>query len=110
MMFRTAASAVEAPVVFRDESPIPLSHLALDLPTPPIGWVAYLGNVGVEIVEDGIGRSAVSSADARLLIAEHRRNEARQAELRARQEAEAVEQDRLRRASLPTGIPAGMVP
>ena len=40
---------------------IPLSHLSLDLPVPPIGWVAYLNNKGVEIVVDDLGRSCSAS-------------------------------------------------
>src|SRR5687768_9846602 len=111
-MFKTTApdplplKAVEVPA----DDLVPLSHLGLDLPTPPIGWLTYLGNIGVEILSDDVGRASIHRHDARRLFDEHRRNEARKAELRARQEREPVQQDRLRRASLPTGIPAGMVP
>ena len=78
----------------------------MDLPVPPIGWAAYLNNIGVEIVEDGIGRSA----DARLLISQHRADEARKAEVRAESERRAVEADQRWRASLGHGVkvPDGM--
>jgi hypothetical protein len=108
-MFRSAPVAEPAPemgnIFPTSEPPIPLTHLALDLPEPPIGWVAYLNNIGVEVVEDGIGRSAVSSVDARMLIAEYRAAEAVKAEMRARQEREAIESDRHWRAQLPHGLP-----
>jgi hypothetical protein len=112
MMFKTTApdplplKVVEVPA----DDLIPLSHLGLDLPVPPIGWLTYLNNIGVEILTDDLGRPAIHRHDARRLFDEHRRNEARQAELRARQEREAVEQDQARRASLGQGVkvPAGM--
>jgi hypothetical protein len=108
MMFRAAAaSAVEAPVVFRDESPVPLSHLALDLPEVNLG---YIHNHGIEVVDDDLGRPSISKADARMLISEKRENEARAREAMERREQQLIQQDQLRRASLFTGIPAGMVP
>ena len=78
----------------------------MDLPVPPIGWAAYLNNIGVEIVEDGIGRSA----DARLLFSQHRADEAREAEVRAESERRAVEADQRWPASLGHGVkvPDGM--
>jgi hypothetical protein len=82
-----------------------LSHLSLDLEELPIGWVAYLNNIGVEIVEDSIGRSAVSSVDARMLIAE-----VRKAEKRAALERHAVESDQQFRAQLWSGVPADRLP
>jgi hypothetical protein len=36
-------------------TPIPLTHLALDLPEPPIGWAAYLNNIGVELLRMTLG-------------------------------------------------------
>jgi hypothetical protein len=112
MFNKTTAPAVEVghDVIVTAEPPVPLSVLSLDLAPPPIGWVAYLNNIGVEIVEDSIGRSAVSSADARLLISEHRRAEEVKAEMRARQEREAIEADRQFRARLGRGIPASVIP
>jgi hypothetical protein len=112
MMFKTTApdplplKVVEVPAA----DFIPLSHLSLDLDEPPIGWVAYLGNIGVEVVEDDIGRPALSRTDARMLIAEHHDNEVRKAELRAAAEKRAIEQDQAFRASLGHGVkvPDGM--
>jgi hypothetical protein len=113
MMFsKTAApdplplKVVEVPI----NDLIPLSHLSLDLDTPPIGWVAYLNNIGVEIVVDDLGRSAISRVDDRRLFDQHRADEVRKAELRAESEKRAVEADRQLRAQMPAGvkIPDGM--
>jgi hypothetical protein len=109
-MFRNAAAVEPAADVEVPPDVIPVSHLSLDLPEPPIGWTAYLNNIGVEIVEDGIGRSAVSSADARMLIAEHRANEERKAQRRKLAEAQAVADDQIRRAQIWQGIPADDLP
>jgi hypothetical protein len=89
---------------------IPLSHLSLDLPVPPIGWVAYLNNVGVEILTDDVGRAAIHRHDARRLFDEHRQSEARKSELRAAAEKRAIEEDQAFRASLGHGVkvPDGM--
>jgi hypothetical protein len=76
-MFRTIPAAEPAPDVIPRESPVPLSVLSLDLEQPPIGWAAYLGNIGVEIVEDDLGRPSIHRHDARRLIAEHRDHEVR---------------------------------
>ena len=106
-MFKTPPPDAEviSPVGERTSEPlVPLSHLGLDLPVPPIGWTGYLNNIGVEIVEDGIGRGAVSAADARMLIAEHRADEVRKAEVRAAAEKRAIEADQQWRASLGHGV------
>ena len=92
------------------DTPIPLTHLALDLPEPPIGWAAYLNNIGVEVVEDDIGRASIHRHDARMLLSEHRVDEVRKAEMRAAAEKRAVEADQRWRASLPSGVPAGALP
>ena len=111
-MFRnTAPDAEVAPAeATPPDEPIPLSHLELDLPVPTIGWLAYLGNVGIEILTDDVGRPAISRTDARMLIAEHHDNEVRKAELRAAAEKRAIEQDQAFRASLGHGVkvPDGM--
>jgi hypothetical protein len=95
--------------------PIPLSILELDLPAPTIGWAAGLAEKGVDIVTDDLGRLAVSRADAKRLFDEHREHEARAREVLARNEAAAIEKDRLRRAALPKGlawydVPVGLSP
>ena len=89
---------------------VPVSHLTLDLPVPSIGWVAYLNNVGVEILSDDVGRPAIHRHDARRLFDEHRASEVRKAELRAAAEKRAVEADRQLRAQMPAGVrvPDGM--
>jgi hypothetical protein len=84
--------------------------LELDLSAPPLGWNFYLAGRGVEITLDDIGRAAISRADARQLLDEHREAEARNREVMERREQQFIQQDQLRRATLPTGIPAGLVP
>jgi hypothetical protein len=90
---------------------IPLSVLALDLDAPSVGgWGVFLASRNIPIVLDHIGRSAISSADAQQLLDERREAEAHAREVMEQHEAQLIQQDQLRRASLPTGIPAGMVP
>jgi hypothetical protein len=88
---------------------IPLVVLELSL-APPVEWAAFLADRGMSITIDDIGRPSVSRSDARLLLTEQREAEVRRRERAAELERQAVEQDRLRRASLPAGIPAGMIP
>ena len=109
-MFRTAPVAESAPDVIPRESPVPLSVLSLDLEQPPIGWTAYLNNLGVAIVEDDLGRPSIHRHDARRLIAEHRDNEVRKAEVRAAAEKRAVEADQAFRASVGRGVPTSVIP
>jgi hypothetical protein len=88
-----------------------VSVLQLDLEPPSVGgWAAYLTGRGIAIVLDHIGRSAISSADARQLLDEQREAEAHAREVMERREAQLIQQDRLRRANMPTGIPASVVP
>jgi hypothetical protein len=90
---------------------IPISHLQLDLGEPPVGgWTAYLAGRGIPIVDDEIGRLAITTDDARMLLTEKRENEIRNREVLERHEAQLIQQDQLMRANMPTGIPAGMVP
>src|SRR5215217_5543758 len=113
-MFRTAAA--ETGEIEQGSSRgtsadlIPLSHLALDLDTPAVGWAAYLTGRGIEIVLDSVGRKAISAADARQLFDEHRDNEARQAQMREAAERAAEAADRQRRAQIWQGIPADLMP
>jgi len=110
-MFNKAAPVTEsAPDVVVPADLVPLSHLALDLQAPQLGWPAYLAGRGVEVTLDDIGRAAISRADARQLFDEQRQAEAEQARKRADLERAAVEQDRLRRAQIWGGLPAGRVP
>jgi hypothetical protein len=109
-MFKAAAAAVEAPVVFRDESPVPLSHLQLDLGEPVEGWRPFLADRHIEIVTDDLGRLSVARDDARRLFDEHHDNEVRKAELRAAAEKRAIEADQRFRASLGVGVPASAIP
>jgi hypothetical protein len=89
---------------------IPLSHLELDLPAPTTGWLIELDRRGVKILTDDLGRLAVSRADARMLLDEQREDEARRREAAERQEQQAIEADRLRRASIWSGLPATAIP
>ena len=90
--------------------PIPLSLFQLDYPTPPIGWNAELAHRGVAIVLDDIGRPSIPRAAARDLLMERREQQEAAARKRAEIDRRAVEADQRFRASLPAGIPAGMVP
>ena len=90
-----------------NDQPIPLSELERDLDAPGGGWPAYLAGRGVRILEDDIGRPAISRSDARQLFVERRESEARARELRERQEAEA---EARRVASIPAGIPWWKIP
>jgi hypothetical protein len=113
MMFRSPAAPDPLPLKVVEVPAadlIPLSHLSLDLDVPPIGWLTYLGNIGVEVLTDDIGRSAIHRHDARRLFDEHRENEVRKAELRAAAEKRAVEADLQLRAQMPAGVkvPDGM--
>jgi hypothetical protein len=92
------------------ERPVPLSELERDLPEPAAGWVAELGRRGIEIVRDDLGRPAVDRAAARAIFAEHLEQEEAAARRRVEIERRAIEADRVFRASLPSGIPAGQVP
>jgi hypothetical protein len=83
---------------------IALSVLALDLPVPAAGWPAEL------VVLDDLGRASVPREVARSLFAEHREAEARAAHRREQIEQRLIAADQARRAALPKGIPAGMVP
>ena len=70
MFNKNAASAVESARDVGTAVPIevgvvPLSHLSLDLPKPPSGWVAYLTGRGVAVVEDDLGRPSIPRAAAR---------------------------------------------
>jgi hypothetical protein len=88
---------------------IPLSVLELDLPTPVIGWSAYLSGRGVAVELDDIGRLSVSRDTARELLTEQQQQREASARKMAEAERRAIEQDERRRASLPRGIPAGQV-
>jgi hypothetical protein len=106
-MFRTAPVAVTDVTVTElpAEQPIPPSHLELDLPVPTTGWRIELDRRGIEVVTDDIGRLSISRDNARLLIAEQRESEARQATMREEAERRAVEADQQFRAQLWTGLP-----
>jgi len=82
------------------EELIPISHLSLDLSEPIVGWAAALSERGIELLEDDIGRKAISREDARTLMAERREREARVLEDQRRRRAERAD------LKLPTGVPA----
>jgi hypothetical protein len=94
-MFHTkttaAAEATHDVVVMDPPELVALSVLQLDLDAPAVGWDAYLTGRGIPIVLDHIGRSAISSVDARQLL-----EEKREAEARAREKREAGSSRRLR--------------
>jgi hypothetical protein len=79
---------------------VPLSVLALDLDPPVSGWKSLFEAEGVDVVEDGIGRTAISSEDAARLIGARRAAYAFAEDLRRRREAEMVV------PAVPRGLPA----
>jgi hypothetical protein len=107
-MFKTTASALEPArkLSGTPDTPIPLSHLELDLPTPVEGWTVFLAARNIEITLDDIGRMAVARVDARRLLTEKREREAEQARRRKLAEAQAVADDQLRRSRIWGGAPA----
>jgi hypothetical protein len=113
-MFHTkttaAAEATHDVVVMDPPELVALSVLQLDLDAPAVGWDAYLTGRGIPIVLDHIGRSAISSVDARQLLEEKREAEARAREKREAAEQQAVEADRVRRAQIWRGLPADHLP
>jgi hypothetical protein len=90
--------------------PVPLSELARDLPEPAVGWAVELERRGIEIVEDDLGRAAITRAVARAIFAEHRENEVLMARHREEIEQRVIAADEARRAAMPRGVPAGMIP
>jgi hypothetical protein len=109
-MFKTTPAAEPAPIVTPPADLVPISHLALDLPEPSVGWLIELDRRHIDVLVDDIGRKAISRSDARGLLDERREDELRRQEAAARNEARAVEQDRLRRASIWRGLPAVDLP
>ena len=86
-------------VMNTQEPLIPISHLSLDLGEPIVGWAASLSERGIELLEDDIGRKAISREDARTLMAEHREREARDFEDQRRRLAELGDR------KIPAGVP-----
>jgi hypothetical protein len=87
------------------ERPVPLSELERDLPEPVDGWAAELGRRGVVIVEDDLGRAAVTRSVARSLFAEHREQEEAAARHREEHERRLVAAAEAHLAAVPRGIP-----
>jgi hypothetical protein len=93
-----------------DADLVPLSHLELDLPAPPIGWAAGLAEKAIDIVTDDLGRLAVSRADARRLFEEKREAEQRAREMAERNERQAILRDQEFRRRLHKGTPWHQMP
>jgi hypothetical protein len=114
MMFNKAPGE-SAPVEVEPSDLIPLSHFALDHPQPSEGWSNFLGRRGITLRPDRIGRDAISSRDAQMLLHEKRAEELRAAKLRQLAEQEAVAADERRRDLIwkgvsATALPEGMAP
>jgi hypothetical protein len=92
------------------EQVVPLSELERDLVAPAGGWVAELEGRGVEIIQDDLGRAAITRAAARLLFTERRAQEEAAARHRVEVERRVIEADKAFRASLPAGIRSDAVP
>jgi hypothetical protein len=114
-MFRNTATAEVGEIEqdcasWHNADLIPVSVLALDLPAPATGWLAYLTGRDIAVALDDIGRDSITRDDARQLITERREAEAKQREAAARIEQEAIERDQRFRASLWQGVPADHMP
>jgi hypothetical protein len=59
---------------------IPISHLALDVSEPLVGWAAFFEARDVQVFDDAIGRPSVARYVLGDLIAEQRARDARLAE------------------------------
>jgi hypothetical protein len=90
--------------------PMPLTELARDLPEPVGGWNVELERRGIPVVQDDVGRPSVDRKTAKALYAEHRERQEAAARYRAEIEQRLIAADEARRAAIPKGIPAGMVP
>lgn len=87
---------------------IPLSILLLDWHAPTgVGLEPYLAGLGHEVVDDHLGRRAVTATTARQLLTAQRDAERRAREVTALADAEA---ERRWRAQLPAGLPADRIP
>ena len=91
---------------------IPISHLALELPSPGVDWAHYLRGRGIEVLFDDVGRPAMSRQVLKQLIQQQKDAEAKARELAAVRDAEF---ERQRQANLPKGlawweVPVGMSP
>src|SRR5215212_5338323 len=108
-MFRSPAVEEVAPTgdTLSDDL-IPLSHLALDLAVPAAGWADFLGRRAITFVPDDLGRDCVRRQDARRLLDEQRADVLRRRAVARQQEQEAVEADRVRRASIWKGLAAAL--
>jgi hypothetical protein len=116
-MFNKTAPVIEPPHDVMDPADdlIPISHLALDLAEPAIGWRAFLADRHIPIVTDDVGRDAISRDNARQLFDEKRAHERRQHEAAVRTEQAAIAADKAWRSQLPVGmpwydVPAGVLP
>ena len=108
-MFRATATEPPAP----SRGPGRIGHsavLALDLEAPTEDSAAFLTARNIPVVLDDVGRRSISCADARQLLTERREAEARQRKLAQRQERQAIERDRQRRAQLPGRVPWHDIP
>jgi hypothetical protein len=78
---------------------IPISHLALDVSEPLVGWEAFFEARHVQVFDDAIGRPSVARYVLGDLIAEQRERDARLAE-------EAAAKAAMLEQPVPVGVPA----
>jgi hypothetical protein len=78
---------------------IPISHLALDVSEPLVGWAALFEARDVQVFDDAIGRPSVARYVLGDLIAEQRARDARLAE-------EAAANAATLKQPVPAGVPA----
>jgi hypothetical protein len=78
---------------------VPVSHLALDVSEPLVGWEAFFAAKGIEVASDHLGRPSVARYVLSDLLDEQREREARLAE-KAAARAATLNQP------VPVGVPA----
>jgi hypothetical protein len=78
---------------------IPISHLALDVSEPLVGWEAFFEARNVMVMDDSLGRPSVARYVLGDLIAEEREREARLVE-------EAAVKAAMLEQPVPVGVPA----
>jgi hypothetical protein len=113
-MFRNAAPAEVVPQESPQPDPadlIPLSILELDLARPSVGgWSHYLAECGIQVTSDDLGRPAIARVDARRLFEQKRAAEQRAREMAEANEQQAILRDQQWRSQLHPGIPWHQIP
>jgi hypothetical protein len=74
---------------------VPVAHLSLDLREPLQGWPAYLEQEGIEVIDDDLGRPAISRLVFGAMVRQAATRRKMEAEARALRSAEQVRRPRV---------------